>query len=143
MSTADHARDLLEGLHLQAHEGGPTTDLSTHFRRAERLWAAQRDDQEAAGFTEWVNPWADLNQAERLALAGLVARAVQDVLEAEQVMCRALEAVLAKAEAELNADMLHLEHDEHGRETGWRSREPHHQAAAYVAAITKVLEGRA
>ena len=40
MSTTDHARELLEGLHLQAHEGGPTTDLSTHYRRAARLWNA-------------------------------------------------------------------------------------------------------
>lgn len=94
MTTTDHARELLEGLHLQAHEGGPTTDLSTHFRRAERLWAAQRDDQEAAGFTDWVTPWADMNQAERLALAGLVARVVQDVLEVEQVMFAALDKVL-------------------------------------------------
>jgi len=143
MSTTDHARELLEGLHLQAHESGPTTDLSTHFRRAQRLWTAQRDDQEAAGFTEWVAPWADLTQAERLAIAGLVSRAVQDVLEAEQVMCRALEAVLARAEDDMRSDALHLEHDEHSRETGWRSRAHQDQATGYVAAITNALEGRA
>lgn len=142
MSTTDHARELLEGLHLQAHEGGPTTDLSTHYRRAHRLWTAMATAIPTA-YGEPIQPWDDLSDPERLALAGLVARAVQDVLEAEQVMCRALEAVLARAEDDMRFDALHLEHHEHGRETGWRSRAHQDQATGYVAAITNALEGRA
>lgn len=140
MSPTNHARELLEGLHLQAHEGGPTADLSTHYRRAQRLWTAMAT---ATAYGEAIQPWEDLSDPERLALAGLVARAVQDVLEAEQVMCRALEAVLARAEDDMRSDALHLEHDERGRETGWRSRAHQNQATAYVATITNALEGRA
>lgn len=143
MSTTDHARELLEGLHLQAHEGGTTTDLSTHRRRAARLWNAAAQTYEAPGTGVRALPWEALPEPTRAVVADVVARAVQDVLEAEQVMCRALEAVLAKAEDDMRSDALHLEHDEHGRETDWRSRDHHHQATGYVAAITNALEGRA
>lgn len=143
MSTTDHARDLLDGLHLQAHEGGPTTDLSTQRRRAARLWNAAAQTYEAPGRGVGALPWEALPEPTRAVVADVVARAVQDVLEAEQVMCRALEAVLARAEDDMRSDALHVERDEHGRETGWRSRAHQDQAAGYVAAITNALEGRA
>lgn len=146
MSPTDHARELLEGLHLQAHEGGPTTDLSTHYRRAQRLWTAMATATPTA-YGEPIQPWEDLSDPERLALAGLVARAVQDVLEVEQVMCRALEAVLAVATEDgwipepSGADTVRIWHGLDGRVWHASRDEQIPQPREYVAAITKVLEG--
>lgn len=89
-------REALDDLHLAAHENGPTTDLSTHFRRARRLWVAMGGEHRTA-YGEPIPAWDDLGAHMQLMLAGLVARAVQDVLEVEQVMYRALVAVLDPA----------------------------------------------
>lgn len=87
------AREALDDLHLDAHENGPTTDLSTHFRRARRLWVAMGGEHRTA-YGDPIPAWDDLGAHMQLMLAGLVARAVQDVLEVEQVMYRALDKVL-------------------------------------------------
>lgn len=87
------AREALDDLHLAAHENGPTSDLSTHFRRARRLWVAMGGGHRMA-HGDPIPAWDDLGAHMQLMLAGLVARAVQDVLEVEQVMYRALGAAL-------------------------------------------------
>ena len=88
------AREALDDLHLAAHENGPTTDLSTHFRRARRLWVTVVPEHHMA-YDETVPAWDELGASMQLMLTGFVARAVQDVLEVEQVMYRALSAALA------------------------------------------------
>lgn len=90
---AGEAREALDDLHLAAHENGPTTDLSTHFRRARRLWVTVVGEHHMA-YDERVPAWDELGASMQLMLAGFVARAVQDVLEVEQVMYRALGKVL-------------------------------------------------
>lgn len=92
-TTAREAREALDELHLAAHENGPTSDLSTHFRRARRLWVAMGGEHRMA-YGDPIPAWDDLGAHMQLMLAGLVARAVQDVLEVEQVMYRALSAAL-------------------------------------------------
>ena len=92
-TTTGEAREALDDLHLAAHENGPTSDLSTHFRRARRLWVAMGGEHRMA-YGDPIPAWDDLGAHMQLMLAGLVARAVQDVLEVEQVMYRALVAVL-------------------------------------------------
>ena len=115
-TTTGEAREALDDLHLAAHENGPTTDMSTHFRRARRLWVTVvgelGGEREAAGGllqTFAVEPgrpqhlrqhgepmpaWDGLGASMQLMLIGFGARAVQDVLEVEQVMYRALSAAL-------------------------------------------------
>lgn len=92
-AAARDAREALDDLHLAAHENGPTSDLSTHFRRARRLWVAMGGEHRMA-YGDPVPAWDELGAHMQLMLAGLVARAVQDVLEVEQVMYRALSAAL-------------------------------------------------
>ncbi|MEI3779223.1 hypothetical protein V1463_10575 [Micrococcus yunnanensis] len=104
---AGEAREALDDLHLAAHENGPTTDMSTHFRRAHRLWDAMGGKHRTA-YGEPIPAWDDLGAHKQLMLAGLVARAVQDVLEVEQVMYRALVAVLDLAvRLDAEAEELH------------------------------------
>lgn len=93
----DTVREALDVLHLQAHEGGPTTDLSTHRRRAARLWNAAAQTYEAPGTGVRALPWEALPEPTRAVVADVVARAVQDVLEAEQVMYLALSQVIGLA----------------------------------------------
>ncbi|KYK00825.1 MULTISPECIES: hypothetical protein [unclassified Micrococcus] len=92
-TTTGEAREALDDLHLAAHENGPTTDLSTHFRRARRLWVAMGGEHHTA-HGEPMPAWDELGASMQLMLIGFVARAVQDVLEVEQVMYRALSAAL-------------------------------------------------
>lgn len=92
-TTTTTARAALDELHLAAHENGPTSDLSTHFRRARRLWVAMGGEHRMA-YGGPIPAWDDLGAHMQFMLAGLVARAVQDVLEVEQVMYRALGAAL-------------------------------------------------
>lgn len=92
-TAAREAREALDDLHLAAHENGPTTDMSTHFRRARRLWVAMVGEHHMA-YGEPVPAWDELGASMQLMLTGFVARAVQDVLEVEQVMYRALGKVL-------------------------------------------------
>lgn len=92
-TTTGEAREALDDLHLAAHENGPTTDLSTHFRRAHRLWDAMGGEHHTA-YGEPMPAWDELGASMQLMLIGFGARAVQDVLEVEQVMYRALVAVL-------------------------------------------------
>ena len=92
-TTTREAREALDDLHLAAHENGPTSDLSTHFRRARRLWVTVVGEHYMA-YGEPVPAWDELGASMQLMLTGLVARAVQDVLEVEQVMYRALSAAL-------------------------------------------------
>ena len=87
------AREALDDLHLAAHENGPTTDMSTHFRRARRLWVAMGGEHHTA-HGEPMPAWDELGASMQLMLIGFGARAVQDVLEVEQVMYRALSAAL-------------------------------------------------
>ncbi|WP_144786390.1 hypothetical protein [Micrococcus luteus] len=87
------AREALDDLHLAAHENGPTSDLSTHFRRARRLWVTVVGEHRMA-YGDPIPAWDDLGAHMQLMLTGFVARAVQDVLEVEQVMYRALSAAL-------------------------------------------------
>lgn len=104
---AGEAREALYDLHLAAHENGPTTDMSTHFRRARRLWVTVVGAHHMA-YAEPVPAWDELGASMQLMLAGLVARAVQDVLEVEQVMYRALSAALDLVEQfETEAEELH------------------------------------
>ncbi|EFD50334.1 hypothetical protein HMPREF0569_1587 [Micrococcus luteus SK58] len=91
------AREALDDLHLAAHENGPTTDLSTHFRRARRLWVTVVGEHHMA-YGEPVPAWDELGASMQFMLTGFVARAVQDVLEVEQVMYRALSAALDLAD---------------------------------------------
>ena len=92
-TTAREAREALDDLHLAAHENGPTTDMSTHFRRARRLWVALGGEHHTA-HGEPMPAWDELGASMQLMLIGFAARAVQDVLEVEQVMYRALSAAL-------------------------------------------------
>ena len=92
-TTTGEAREALDDLHLAAHENGPTTDMSTHFRRARRLWVAMGGEYQTA-YGEPIPAWDELGASMQLMLTGFVARAVQDVLEVEQVMYRALSAAL-------------------------------------------------
>lgn len=92
-TTTTTARAALDELHLAAHENGPTTDPSTHFRRAHRLWVAMGGEHHTA-YGEPIPAWDELGASMQLMLTGFVARAVQDVLEVEQVMYRALSAAL-------------------------------------------------
>ena len=92
-TTAREAREALDDLHLAAHENGPTTDMSTHFRRARRLWVAMGGEHHTA-HGEPMPAWDELGASMQLMLIGFAARAVQDVLEVEQVMYRALSAAL-------------------------------------------------
>lgn len=93
-TTTGEAREALDDLHLAAHENGPTTDMSTHFRRARRLWVAMGGEHHTA-HGEPMPAWDELGASMQLMLIGFGARAVQDVLEVEQVMYRALSAALA------------------------------------------------
>lgn len=93
-AAARDAREALDDLHLDAHENGPTTDMSTHFRRAHRLWNAMGGEHRTA-YGDPIPAWDDLGASMQLMLTAGVARAVQDVLEVEQVMYRALSAALA------------------------------------------------
>lgn len=92
-TTTGEAREALDDLHLAAHENGPTTDMSTHFRRARRLWVAMGGEHHTA-HGEPMPAWDELGASMQLMLIGFAARAVQDVLEVEQVMYRALSAAL-------------------------------------------------
>ena len=96
-TTTGEAREALDDLHLAAHENGPTTDLSTHFRRARRLWVTVVGEHHMA-YGEPVPAWDELGASMQLMLTGFVARAVQDVLEVEQVMYRALSTALDLAD---------------------------------------------
>lgn len=87
---AREAREALDDLHLIAHHAGPTDDASAGHRRGADLWDATR----APGSGDTVRPWADLDAVVQAHTAAVITRALADVLEVEQVMYRALVAVL-------------------------------------------------
>ncbi|QAV29762.1 hypothetical protein [Micrococcus luteus] len=89
-TTTGEAREALDDLHLIAHHAGPTDDASAEHRRGADLWDATR----APGNGDTVRPWADLDAVVQAHTAAVITRALADVLEVEQVMYRALVAVL-------------------------------------------------
>ena len=89
-TTTGEAREALDDLHLIAHHAGPTDDSSAGHRRGADLWDATR----APGSGDTVRPWADLDAVVQAHTAAVITRALADVLEVEQVMYRALVAVL-------------------------------------------------
>lgn len=89
-AAARDAREALDDLHLIAHHAGPTDDSSAGHRRGADLWDATR----APGSGDTVRPWADLDAVVQAHTAAVITRALADVLEVEQVMYRALVAVL-------------------------------------------------
>ena len=89
-TTTGEAREALDDLHLIAHHAGPTDDASAGHRRGADLWDAAR----APGNGDTVRPWVDLDAVVQGHTAAVITRALADVLEVEQVMYRALVAVL-------------------------------------------------
>lgn len=103
-TTTGEVREALDDLHLTAHYAGPTDDASAGHRRGADLWDATR----APGSGDTVRPWADLDAVVQAHTAAVITRALADVLEVEQVMYRALVAVLDLAvRLDAEAEALH------------------------------------